>query len=74
MAINWEKYGLVAKPGPDGGPYIINPKSWKQIEEFLAELKVHDNEQELGKVVIAVDFKAKVRRAHKEDPDIFWKL
>jgi hypothetical protein len=72
MAINWEKYGLVAKPGPKGGPYIIEPKTWDLIIEFFAELKAHDEERD--RVVIAVDFKAKVHRAHKEDPDIFWKL
>ena len=74
MAINWKKYGLVAKPGPEGGPYIIEPKTWEQIEEFLAELKAHDEAEKFNKVVIAVDFKNKTRKAHKEDPDMFWKL
>ena len=74
MAINWRKYGLVAKPGPEGGPYIIEPKTWEQIEEFLAELKAHDEAEKFNKVVIAVDFKTKSRKAHKEDPDMFWKL
>jgi hypothetical protein len=72
MAINWDKYGLIAKPGKDGGPYIIEPKSWDLIDQFFAELQAHDKEKD--RVVIAVDFKTKVRQAHKEDPDIFWTL
>ena len=72
MAINWKKYGLVAKPGPDGGPYVIEPGSWEKIEEFFAELKAHDEASKSSRVVIAVDFKAKKLKGHKENPDMFF--
>lgn len=72
MTINWEKYGLLAKPGPDGGPYVIEPKSWELIDEFLAELKAHDQAQKADRVVIAVDFKARKVIDHKTNPDKFF--
>jgi hypothetical protein len=72
MAINWAKYGLLAKPGPEGGPYVIEPGSWELIDEFLAELKAHDEARESRRVVIAVDFKTKKIKDHKDNPDSFF--
>ena len=74
MAINWDKYGLIARPGPKGGPYVIEPKSWDLVEEFLAELKAHDKANKPDRVVIAVDFKAKKLIDHKTNPDTFWEF
>ena len=68
MAIDWDKYGLVAKPGPDGGPYILEPKTWDLVEELFAELKKLDKPD---RVVIAVDFKAKKVIDHKSNPNAF---
>ena len=67
--IDWEKYGLVAKPGPDGGPYILEPKTWAVVEELFAELKKRDKPD---RVVIAVDFKAKKVIDHKSNPNAFF--
>ena len=70
--IDWEKYGLVAKPGPDGGPYILEPKTWDLVEELFAELKRQDFTAETNRVVIAVDFKAKKVQDHKANPNAFF--
>ena len=70
--IDWDKYGLVAKPGPDGGPYILEPKTWDLVEELFAELKRQDFTAGTDRVVIAVDFKAKKIADHKANPNNFF--